>query len=87
MPRVVKVNGKGGNPSYYFINGVRSDAWSDFDVLRILLGNELEEYWLSDDMYLEDPRDFEIMARMESAETLDEFQELVEQYPEMVEDL
>jgi hypothetical protein len=66
---------------------LRSDAWSDFDVLRIVLGNELDEYWLSDDMYLEDDHDREIMARFETAETLDEFQELVEQYPEMIEDL
>jgi hypothetical protein len=79
--RVVKVYEDGRTP-YFFVNGHRSDALTELDVLEELLGEELTEYWLGEEpMYATD-----LLTNLRGCDTIEVFEDLIEEYPDIVED-
>ena len=84
MSKVTKVYDQENSTAYYFINGIRSEAYSDLTALQELLGEDFQELWLTVDNS-RSAHDDEILSRMEAAETDVEFAALVDEYPHLVE--
>lgn len=83
MTRVAKVHCD--DTVFYFVDGVRSDAYDDEEVLSELLGNDFEVYWVRGAYSYDNNDQDQLLQRIESSETLEQFKELHDEYPELIE--
>lgn len=86
MSSVVKVYNEEDGTYFYFINGSRSDAYDDRSVLDALLGEAFQEFAVVSDRNRTE-FDREIISLMEAADSFDEFEELTEKHPHLIEEI
>lgn len=86
MSSVVKVYNEDEQTFFYFINGSRSDAYDDRSVLDALLGEAFQEFVVVSERNRSEI-DRETISLMEAAESFDEFEEIIEENPHLIEEL
>jgi hypothetical protein len=83
LPMVRKVLFSDGGAIYY-VDGEREDSlYNDASLLRLILGNRLEETWIISESQLSS-NEVELLWSVESQETTEELDDYLFMHPELV---
>ena len=68
---------------FFFVNGQRSDAYDEIGVLEELLGDDFQEIWLGESPEYAS----RLLTDLVECDTLEAFEDLIEDFPDVVEDM